>query len=141
MDGFGKRLVAAREKKGLSQKKLAELLNITPTRLNYWEKDKREPDFFMFSEILKILDADANELLGLRRQLWNDSDKKLITAYREHPDMQPAINKMLDIDNEPRYVWRAARSENHTPPQIIEMSAEELDILENAPGVTSDDDL
>ena len=65
MNGFGARLVAAREKKGLTQKALAELLNITPTRLNYWEKDKREPDFFYFSNILKVLDIDANELLGL----------------------------------------------------------------------------
>lgn len=68
MDGFGKRLVSAREKKGLTQKKLAELLEITPTRLNYWEKDKREPDFFMFSKILNILDADANEMLGLKQK-------------------------------------------------------------------------
>lgn len=69
MDGFGKRLVAAREKKGFTQKKLAELLDITPTRLNYWEKDKREPDFFMFTKILNMLDADANEMLGLKKKV------------------------------------------------------------------------
>lgn len=69
MDGFGKRLIAAREKKGFTQKKLAELLNITPTRLNYWEKDKREPDFFMFAKILDVLDADANEMLGLKKHI------------------------------------------------------------------------
>ena len=66
MDGFGKRLVAAREKRTYT-KKLAELLEITPTRLNYWEKDKREPDFFMFTKIINILNADANELLGLKQ--------------------------------------------------------------------------
>ena len=65
MDGFGQRLVDAREKKGYNQKQFAELLNITPTRLNYWEKDKREPDFFMFSKIVELLDTDANQLLGL----------------------------------------------------------------------------
>ena len=65
MNGFGERLVAAREKKGLSQKALAELLDITPTRLNYWEKNKREPDFYYFSQITEVLDVDANELLGL----------------------------------------------------------------------------
>ena len=56
-----------KRKKGLTQKKLAELLEITPTRLNYWEKDKREPDFFMFTKIINILNADANELLGLKQ--------------------------------------------------------------------------
>lgn len=63
MEGFGKRLIQAREKLGLTQKKLAELLDITPTRLNYWEKDKREPDFFMFTKIINTLNSDANELL------------------------------------------------------------------------------
>lgn len=28
----------------------------------------------------------------------NDIEEKLVTAYREHPDMQPAVNKMLDIE-------------------------------------------
>lgn len=101
MDGFGSRLIKLREKKGLNQRQLAEILNITPTRLNYWEKDKREPDFFMFSKIVQILDADANELLGLN-QINNFHvsaiEKKLLNAYREHTEMQPAINKMLDID-------------------------------------------
>ena len=101
MDGFGSRLVKLREKKGLNQKQLAEILNITPTRLNYWEKDKREPDFFMFSKIVQVLNADANELLGLN-QINNFHvsavEKKLLNAYREHVEMQPAINKMLDID-------------------------------------------
>lgn len=28
----------------------------------------------------------------------NDKEERLITAYRNNPDMQPAINKMLDIE-------------------------------------------
>lgn len=28
----------------------------------------------------------------------NDAEYQLLTAYRNHPDMQPAINKMLDIE-------------------------------------------
>ena len=52
---IGKRLVEARERKGYNQKQFAEILGITPTRLNYWEKDKREPNFFMFSKIITLL--------------------------------------------------------------------------------------
>ena len=50
MDTFGKRLVSARNKLNLSQKDLAEKLGITPTRLNYYEKDKREPDISMIKK-------------------------------------------------------------------------------------------
>lgn len=62
---FGNKLVFAREKKNLTQKKLAELLDITPTRLNYWEKDKREPDVVMIKKIANILDTTGDFLLGL----------------------------------------------------------------------------
>lgn len=54
MDTFGKRLVYARNEKGYSQKQLAELMGITPTRLNYWEKDKREPDIPMLKNFQKF---------------------------------------------------------------------------------------
>ena len=62
---FGEKLVLFRTKKGLSQKSLAELLDITPTRLNYWEKDKREPDISMVRQLAAVLDVSANVLIGL----------------------------------------------------------------------------
>ena len=65
MDTFGKRLVAARKKLDLTQKELADRLGITPTRLNYWEKDKREPDVHMIKQISKVLSVDPNYLIGV----------------------------------------------------------------------------
>ena len=64
MDTFGKRLVYARNEKGYSQKQLAELMGITPTRLNYWEKDKREPDIPMLKKLSEILEVDSDFLIG-----------------------------------------------------------------------------
>ena len=68
MDTFGKRLVAAREKLNMTQKDLANLLEITPTRLNYWEKDKREPDVAMIKRLSNVLQVDPNYLIGV----WTD---------------------------------------------------------------------
>lgn len=65
MDTFGKRLVAARKKLDITQKELADMLGITPTRLNYWEKDKREPDVHMIKKISKVLSVDPNYLIGV----------------------------------------------------------------------------
>ena len=61
---FEERLVHAREDKHLTQKALAGILNITPTRLNYWEKGKREPDVFMIKALSKALGVTADYLLG-----------------------------------------------------------------------------
>lgn len=101
MDGFGERLVAAREKKGYSQKKLAELLDITPTRLNYWEKDKREPDFFMFSKILSVLDADANKLLGIQYSGVSDLYDSLNLLGKAKAD-----EYIEDLAGNPKYTER-----------------------------------
>lgn len=65
---FGEKLVFYRTKKNMTQKALAEELGITPTRLNYWEKDKREPDVQMILEIAKALDVSANVLIGYEEE-------------------------------------------------------------------------
>lgn len=61
---FGERLIYARNMRGYSQKALAELLDITPTRLNYWEKDKRQPDVLMVWKIISALRISGNWLIG-----------------------------------------------------------------------------
>lgn len=93
MDTFGQRLVASREKRNLSQKSLAEQLGITPTRLNYWEKDKREPAIDMIKLIAQILDVDTNYLIGyqpknkenlaFKKNELNESELRLVTLYRD----------------------------------------------------------
>lgn len=64
MDTLGQRIVRAREKCELKQNELAKKLGITPTRLNYYEKDKREPDVMMLQKIARALGVDPNYLLG-----------------------------------------------------------------------------
>ena len=61
---FGERLVKAREDAGYNQKQLANVLGITPTRLNYWEKNKREPDVYNINQIASALNISADYLIG-----------------------------------------------------------------------------
>lgn len=84
MSTFGERLRTEREKQGYSQKQFAEALGITPTRLNYWEKDKREPDVLNIKKILYILKIDSDYLLGIDRNdnKFNEEERKLIKKYR-----------------------------------------------------------
>ena len=62
---FGEKIVHFRGKKKITQKALAEILGITPTRLNYWEKDKREPDVEMIKKLADALEVSANVLIGI----------------------------------------------------------------------------
>lgn len=61
---FGERIVFYRSKKRINQKQLAQILGITPTRLNYWEKDKRQPDVAMIKAISEALEVSPDILIG-----------------------------------------------------------------------------
>ena len=101
MEGFGKRLIKARTEKGLTQKAFAELLEISPTRLNYWEKDKREPDLLMFNKIVNVLGIDANELLGLKLVENSVSAKKYNSLNAS--GKQKADEYISDLSEQTKY--------------------------------------
>lgn len=82
MSTFGQRLKEEREKKGYSQKDFADAIEVTPTRLNYWEKDKREPDFFNIRRIVDVLKIDADYLL-LGESLENEKPSGPETSESE----------------------------------------------------------
>lgn len=102
---FGDRLVKAREKKGLNQKELAQLLGITPTRLNYWEKNKREPDVFMIKKLASELNVSADYLIGntiAKNRVvepFTSEEQKVIKKYRtldEHG--KTLVDNVLDLE-------------------------------------------
>lgn len=61
---FGERLAMYIDKAGMNQKQLAEAIGVTPTRLNYWVKDKREPDVFYIKALANALGVTGDDLLG-----------------------------------------------------------------------------
>lgn len=80
---FGSRLVEARKNKNMTQRALAAALDITPTRLNYWEKDKREPDVQMINKICDVLDIKGNYLLGREEEKKNPPPKQGMTEEQK----------------------------------------------------------
>lgn len=78
---FGERITYCRKQLGITQKDLAQQLEISPTRLNYWEKDKREPDIIMLNKLCLALNVDADFLLG---RMNVDSSSKLSSTEKEH---------------------------------------------------------
>lgn len=61
---FGERLTLTLKRSGFTQKYVADALGITPTRLNYWIKDKRQPDIPMIRELSALLGVSADYLIG-----------------------------------------------------------------------------
>lgn len=65
---FGEKLREVRISQNLTQKQLAEKMGVTPTRLNYWEKDKREPNIEMIRNLASVLKVPVSELLDMNEE-------------------------------------------------------------------------
>ena len=63
---FGDKLLEILEEKEISQKEFASMLNISPSTLNGYIKNKRQPDFELVRNISFILDVSADHLLECR---------------------------------------------------------------------------
>jgi transcriptional regulator with XRE-family HTH domain len=61
---LGERITYYRNAAGLTQKALAEKMEIGTTRLNYWEKDKREPDVKMINRLARALNISPIALIS-----------------------------------------------------------------------------
>jgi len=64
----GAKIKEYREKKGLSQKELAQLMGLGNTRVSNWELGISRPDVNMLSLLCKALDVSTDDLLGLEGQ-------------------------------------------------------------------------
>ena len=86
---LGERIVYYRKKAGFNQKGLAEALGISATRLNYYEKDKREPDIKMINALCKALNVDGDTLLGRETQVPEGLDNFTYAAHKYAGDLRP----------------------------------------------------
>lgn len=61
---FGERLEKCIRESNYTQKDLAEKIGVTPVRLNYWVKDKRQPDVPFIRLLAMALNVSADYLIG-----------------------------------------------------------------------------
>ena len=62
---IGTKIKECRQQLGLTQKELAEKLNIDPANITNWKKGINLPSLEVFFELCKLLDVSADYLLGL----------------------------------------------------------------------------
>ena len=62
---LGKRLRELRVEKGLTQKQLAEKLNLNSVTYLHYEKSQREPPLSVLADMAEFFDVSTDFLLGL----------------------------------------------------------------------------
>ena len=109
---IGAVLQAIRIKKGYTQAQASKLLGRPQQTLAAWEIGRSQPDANTLFELFRLYGESFDEAFGFGPS--TDSipvygvEKELILAYRSHPDMQPAVRRLLGLDN--------AVPSDHTPP-------------------------
>lgn len=69
----GQFITELRKEKGLTQKQLAESLNVTDKAVSKWERGLSFPDISMLEPISRVLDISIMELLEGKRQDSNET--------------------------------------------------------------------
>ncbi len=90
---FGDKLIQLLDEKEISQKEFAATLNIAPTTLNGYIKNKRQPDFDLVKRIAFILNVTTDYLLDYNGggQGLSVKEMSLIYKLRELDENQQAV--------------------------------------------------
>lgn len=98
-----KNILFYRKQRKLSQKALAEQIGVKHNTISSWESCTNDVDIESLFKICDVLDIPINTIMEIHDETNNFSvspeEKRILIAYRNHPEMQPAINKMLDIED------------------------------------------
>ena len=125
---FDDRLKRLRENKGYSMRQMAIALNLPYTTYVNYEQNKREPNSELLILMSKYFGVSIDYLMGRTEQSeisikkdvdLTDHECDVITAYRNNPDMQPAVDKLLGVEKT-TLIYRAAKSSDNHPAEIIE---------------------
>lgn len=135
------RIKQLRIDKGLSMRQTAIELGIPYTTYISYEKEDREPNSETLIMLADYFNCSVDYLIGRsdnRRIIQNHNanekktqaqielsnhESKVVSAYRNKPDMQPAVDKLLGVEQEDLIpTVKAARSDGNTQPiEIVNM--------------------
>ena len=87
---LGEKIKAARKEAGMTQRELAEKLNIGNTTISNWEKSVSRPSADQLSELCWALNVQPNYFLG-SPQNSGDELADLLQALRERPDLRELL--------------------------------------------------
>ena len=119
MSNFSVRFKALRAEQKLSQQELANILKISKSSVNMYERGEREPSLETLESIADFFHVDLDDLMGRKplphrshsacwnapAQPWDAAcltthEHHVILAYRNQPEMQPAVDRLLGIPSE-----------------------------------------
>lgn len=83
---INKNLKSIRQKQGLSQKQVADFLNISPQSVSKWEKGEALPSIEFLPKLSELLNCEINDFFAVNSQKEYDIEaiKSFIDFYQEY---------------------------------------------------------
>ena len=104
MKTFGDKIKEARKTKKMTQRELAEKINVAHNSVSDWEHDKSKPDADTIELLCGVLEMAPNYLLATSENEFTPAEKLLIRQYRmlssyAKENIQIAIDRELNRPN------------------------------------------
>ena len=100
------RIRELRQSYGIKQADLAKHLGVAQNTLSYWEQGKYDIDNSSLQKVADFFKCSVDYVLcrdestlPASTEVFTEKEIAIIRAYRAHPNMQSAINKLLGIEN------------------------------------------
>ena len=136
---------ARRKQLNLTLKDVADFVGVSEATVSRWESgdiaNMRRDRIANLSKILKVSPIDVMGIESEEQPHFPERnaidlsahEKKVISAYRDHPEMQKPVDRLLGIEEEKIHIIPiAARNGNNKP---LKLTDSELETLKNLPDV------
>ena len=98
---IAEKLLYYRKKKGITQRQLAESIGVKHNSISAWEKGTNAIDIEVLYRICCVLGISISDIYGRYGSYGADdlsfTERQIIEAYRGQPEMQTAVQRVLDI--------------------------------------------
>lgn len=98
---IGKYIAEKRKEKGMTQKQLAEKLNMSDKSVSKWERGICLPDAAVYMEICEILEISINEFFAGEKispeNMITKSEDNLIHITKDSTDKQKSLKKIIAV--------------------------------------------
>jgi transcriptional regulator with XRE-family HTH domain len=97
LDGFGARLAALRQARGLSQEALADLVDVSRRVIAYYEVQSAQPPGALLVALARALKVSTDELLGVKpvRDTLAPKTARLLKRLQRIEELPPADQRAV----------------------------------------------
>lgn len=135
------------ECKGITGSQLASGIGVSTGNIFDWKSGRSAPKPEAICKIADYLNCSTDYLLGRTAapeqpmQFQTTKEQQILEAYKAHPELQPAIDKLLGIEEETETGRAAARSDNDELIGKLKISKSKVKAALEDKSIKTDDDL